>query len=97
MPRPGRTTTQRGYGAAHQAERKRWSAAVEQGLVRCCRCSRLILPGMAWDLDHTDDRTGYHGPAHRSCNRSAGARKGNRLRRLAGQQRATQRRMSARW
>jgi len=35
---------------------------------------------MLWDLDHTDDGLGYLGPAHRTCNRSKGARKGNRLR-----------------
>jgi len=80
MPRLA-STTARGYGAAHQAERKRWAKAVEQGAVRCSRCRRLIIPGVPWDLDHSDDRSAYLGPACRSCNRSAGARKGNRLRR----------------
>jgi hypothetical protein len=35
---------------------------------------------MRWDLDHNDAGTGYLGPAHRGCNRSKGARKGNRMR-----------------
>ena len=39
----------------------------------------LIAPGSPWDLDHTEDRTGYLGPAHRSCNRSAGGRNGAAL------------------
>jgi hypothetical protein len=37
----------------------------------------FIAPGQPWDLDHTDDRRGYLGAAHRFCNRSAGARKRN--------------------
>jgi hypothetical protein len=49
-------------------------------LTACTRCGRQIEPGQLWDLDHTDDRSGYLGPAHRSCNRSAGAVKGNRAR-----------------
>jgi hypothetical protein len=61
------------------------------GGIRCARgsdCQRaeqingvvvggLIVPGEPWDLDHRDDRRGYLGPAHSSCNRSAGARKRN--------------------
>lgn len=41
-------------------------------------CNRPILPGQAWDLGHTD--IGFR-PQHARCNRSAGARKGNRARR----------------
>ena len=48
----------------------------------CTRCGLIMYPGQALDLDHTDNRDGYLGFAHRSCNRRAGARKGNALRSL---------------
>jgi hypothetical protein len=32
------------------------------------------------ELDHTEDRTGYRGIAHASCNARDGARRGNALR-----------------
>jgi hypothetical protein len=37
----------------------------------------FIHPLEPWDLDHSDDRRHWMGPAHRACNRSAGARKRN--------------------
>jgi hypothetical protein len=58
----------------------------------CVRCGRPILPGQPWDLDHSDDRATYLGPAHRRCNRSAGGRKGNARRRQ--RQAARQKRIS---
>ena len=51
------------------------------GQAFCARCGGWIQPGTAWDLDHTTDRTGYLGPSHAPCNRAAGARKVNALRR----------------
>jgi len=53
----------------------------------CVRCGRVMLPGEALDLDHTDDRGGYLGMAHAACNRAAGARKGNASRARARQAR----------
>lgn len=44
-----------------------------------------MLSDQDLDLDHNEDRTGYRGLAHRSCNRQAGAIKGNQLRSLARQ------------
>lgn len=78
---PGKTAA-RGYDGAHQKKRDRWKDAIARGEVTCSRpeCGKLIFPGEPWDLDHTDDRTGYLGPSHRSCNRRAGAIKGNQAR-----------------
>lgn len=75
------STTSRGYGHQHRQARRRWQQAVDQGRATCSRCGLPILPGQAWDLDHTDDRGGYLGPAHATCNRADGARKTNTQRR----------------
>lgn len=81
-PRYRGTTTSRGYGAAHQGARESWRPRVEAGTVVCWRCDELIQPGQLWDLGHDDDDRGqYQGPEHRSCNRGAGARKTNAIRR----------------
>jgi hypothetical protein len=72
-PRP--SASQRGYGAAHQAARKRLAQLVASGLAMCARCGVPIAAGAEFDLDHTDDRAGYLGPSHVSCNR--GQRKGD--------------------
>ena len=71
MPRrSGRSTSARGYGAAHQQLRKRWQAQVATGLVACARCGVAIGPWEPWDLDHRDDRAGYVGASHVRCNRA---------------------------
>ena len=79
MPKPGNTVA-RGYDAKHKAARVAAKQQVDGGEAHCCRCGRWIHPLSPWDLDHTDDRTGYRGPAHRGCNRRAGAIKGNKQR-----------------
>jgi hypothetical protein len=71
------STTARGYGARHQAERRAWDRLVQTGTVPCVRCGHLIEPGSHWHLDHDDDKRHYRGPAHASCNLRAAARKGN--------------------
>lgn len=69
------TTTQRGYGYAHQQLR---AALLPQAYGSpCTRCGQTMRQGQPLDLDHTDDRGGYRGFAHSTCNRSAGAIKRN--------------------
>lgn len=80
MPSSG-STTARGYGYEHARRRKALRVLVESGQASCSRCGRPIAPGALWDLDHLPDRSGYAGPAHRSCNRAAGARVANARRR----------------
>jgi hypothetical protein len=79
------TTTERGYGNQHQQERDRLKPIVDagQGICQetiCLKPSRWIPPGTPWDLAHDHINGGYRGPAHRGCNRSEGARRGNRQR-----------------
>lgn len=69
------TTTERGYGAAHQATREEWRPFVEAGSIDCYRCGERIWPEDEWDLGHSDDRSSYNGPEHaRECNRAAAGR-----------------------
>ena len=75
------STSQRGYGAAHQARRRQLAPLVAAGLMRCARCGEPIEAGEAFDLDHTDDRAGYLGASHQACNRGAPSR--DRARRVS--------------
>jgi len=70
-----KTTTAAGYGYDHQ--RLRAALLPDAYGKPCPRCGTPMLPGQTLDLDHTDDRSGYHGMAHASCNRAAGAHKRN--------------------
>lgn len=63
----------RGYDAEHDRLRRQYERDGVVGL-DCARCGQMILPGQPWDLGHTDDRTGWTGPEHATCNRSAGGR-----------------------
>lgn len=54
----------------HRLTRVLLKPEVEAGLHKCARCGNQIKPGQAWDLDHSNDRTGYLGPSHAGCNRS---------------------------
>lgn len=68
-------TSSRGYGHPHQRLRK----ALLPGMPgsKCTRCGEVLKASDQVDLDHTDDRRGYLGWAHASCNRRAGAIKRN--------------------
>jgi hypothetical protein len=74
---PGATTA-RGYGTQHQAVRRELLPTAVGS--RCTRCGAVIRTGEAIDLDHADDRRGYLGWAHRSCNRRAAGRRGGAAR-----------------
>jgi hypothetical protein len=79
-------TTDRGYGTEHQGERKRWEPVVASGQAYCAETicvmpDRWIPPGSTWHLAHTEDRTGYRGPAHARCNLAERNRRHNRRRR----------------
>ena len=72
------TTTQRGLGAAHQADLKRLKAAHRDG-DPCWRCGQPMYKSQKLERDHIVDRSagGANGPAvlaHASCNRRAGQR-----------------------
>lgn len=84
-----RSTTARGYGAAHNRRRKSDQELVEAGGAVCWRCGRPIVPMKLlrrdgrmvsnWHLGHDDDdRTVYRGPEHEKCNLRAGGRQGAR-------------------
>lgn len=75
QPQP--TTTEKGYGSAHQKVRERVKRTVDCGQAVCWRCGRWIRPGSPWDLGHDDTPTAkvfgiYRGPEHQRCSRSAG-------------------------
>jgi hypothetical protein len=70
------------YGSAHQAIRKAMLAVASPADL-CRRCGKPLGPDAAKvDLGHVDgDPTRYGGLEHAACNRAAGAKFGNQLRR----------------
>ncbi len=68
------TRQERGYGTEHVQQRQRWAPHVATGQVLCARCHQPIPPCTPWDLGHNDERTGWSGPEHAVCNRSAGGK-----------------------
>ena len=69
------TSTQRGYGYAHQQERASWEPKVATGAVTCRRCPDLIEPNQPWDLGHPDtDCDRPTAPEHERCNRAVSGR-----------------------
>lgn len=76
--KPKTSSSARGYGYAHQQERKR-RAARHQPTDPCARCGRPLGPMGSWlHLDH-DEHGGYLGFSHgMTCNVSAGGSKGAR-------------------
>lgn len=95
-------TSERGYGAAHVALRARLLKAWKPGQP-CARCGQPMwhkwkLNAMgkrvtALHLDHNDDRTGYRGLSHDTCNERDGQRKTAAINRARGG--LTQRQLAA--
>jgi hypothetical protein len=67
----------RGYTNARAAHRRQLEPLVATGHVNYSRCGQPIQPGQPWHLDHRDDRRGYLGPSHATCNFRAAAEKTN--------------------
>jgi hypothetical protein len=99
MARQQASTTARGYGAAHTRLRRQLLARWKPG-DPCARCGRPMLyrwmldargrKVSAIDLGHVDgDKTRYTGLEHVACNRGAGARQANRLRKARRRARRT--------
>ena len=77
-----RTTTQRGYGAAHQALRRKVKRTVDAGIAHCWRCGRWLDPEQPWHLGHDDhDRSLYRGPECVPCNTATASRRASQPRR----------------
>ena len=76
------TRQERGYDAEHDRLRAAWKPIVDAGDADChepicLEPERWIKPGTDWDLSHSKDRSGWTGPSHATCNRSAGGKQGN--------------------
>jgi hypothetical protein len=77
------------YDGEHQAVRKAL-LAVHEPTDPCWRCRRPLGPDpRRIDLGHRDDGAGWAGLECARCNRAAGARKGNALRRARTERRVT--------
>ena len=72
------TRQQRGYDRVHELTREAL-LPLAYG-TRCQHCGEYMWPHHALALDHTEDRAGYRGIVHASCNASEGATRGNRMR-----------------
>jgi hypothetical protein len=82
------STTERGFGRAHQQERLRVKKLVDAGVARCSRCGGRIAPGAKFHLDHQDHPRAHElnlwrGPSHPWCNLAARNRRQAELARRA--------------
>lgn len=71
----------RGYGMAHQ--RLRLELLPLAYGRNCHLCGEVMSEGDDLHLDHTEDRTGYRGMVHSSCNILDGARRGGHAARMS--------------
>jgi hypothetical protein len=71
----------------HKTLRKRLLAQLARSPGQpCARCGLPMWPSQRLDLDHTDDRSGYLGLSHATCNRRAGQAKTAAINRARGRQ-----------
>lgn len=82
--RSATSTADRGYGADHQRQRAQLAPIADAGRASCAEViclepTRQIEAGAAWELAHTQDRSGYHGPAHVRCNQAEASRRGGAI------------------
>jgi len=70
------------YGVAHDRARTWWKRRLEElGSLPCALCPHPVYPWQPWHLDHVPGTVGeYRGVAHRRCNTSDGAKRGNAAR-----------------
>jgi hypothetical protein len=78
--KPPGATTRGGWGHLHQQRRRQLEPLVRSGALNCARCGQRIQRHEQWQLGHSDNRDGYLGASHASCNARAGAHKANRNR-----------------
>lgn len=75
---------QRGYDKTHDRERRRWQHRLDAGHTTHCHALVCLTPDVPitkhtpWDLGHSPDRTGWTGPEHPTCNRTAGGASASR-------------------
>ena len=67
----------RGYTNAHVARRRQLEPLSPPAKSAAAAAANSIEPGQPWHLDHRDDRRGYLGPSHATCNLRAAAEKTN--------------------
>ena len=67
------SSTARGYGTQHRKLRAQLAPAAIG--TTCHFCGQPILTGQKVALDHTEDRTGYRGIVHLTCNAADGGRR----------------------
>lgn len=63
------STTGRGYGSQHQRIREQLLEQFTEG-DPCAICGRPMVGKRGLDLAHNEDRSGYRGLSHASCNRA---------------------------
>lgn len=67
------TAAERGYGKVHQDLR---AELAPKAIGKICHfCGKPMLAGQPLALDHTEDRAGYRGMVHLTCNAADGGRR----------------------